>query len=90
MMAEGDRLRDLQMRESRHDRGVMLFGQIDQGGLQGKQQRADIVDRLAQPQPDIGCHLVIARAGGVQAFAGIADQFGQTLLDIQMHVFKIE
>ena len=89
-MAEGDRLRDLQVREARHDRGVMLFGQIDQGSLQGGQQRAQIVDRVAQPKPDVGGDLVIARAGGVQPFAGIADQFGQTFFDIQMHVFEIE
>jgi hypothetical protein len=36
---------------------------------------------LAQVQQDVGDHLVVAAAGGVQAPAGVADELGQSPLD---------
>ena len=48
------------------------------------------VDRVAQPQPHVGRDLVVARAAGVQALAGIADQRGQARLDVEVHVLEVE
>ncbi len=44
----------------------------------------------AQPQPDVGGDLVVARAPGVKALAGVADEVGQPLLDVQVHVLEVE
>ena len=89
-MPERDRLRDLQVREAGHDRAGVLLGQIDQREAQSLQQIADAVDFAAQPQADVGRDLVVARAAGVQALAGIADQRRQARFDVQVHVFQIE
>jgi hypothetical protein len=45
-------------------------------------------DLFAQVKPDIGRHLVIARAPGVEFFTGIADQLGKAGLDVHVHVFE--
>ena len=90
MMAEGDGLGHLQVREPRHDGVGVLLGQINQGALQIGQQAMQQVNLLAQPQADIGRHLVVAGARGVQPLARIAHQFGQPFLDVQVHVFEVE
>ena len=59
-MAEGDRLRHLQMREPRHYCGGVLRGDIDQTQLQRAQQGDDTVNFATQEQADISRHLVIA------------------------------
>jgi hypothetical protein len=89
-MAEGDRLRRLQMREAGHHRRGVMFGQIDQctSGLEVELQNA--IDRIAQPQADIGGDLVVARAAGMQALAGIAHLARQRPLDVEMDVFVIQ
>ena len=70
MMAEGDGLRRLQMREARHDGGGIFLGAVDQRGLQVAQHRLQPVDRVAHPQPEIERDLVVARARGMQPAAG--------------------
>src|SRR5690606_26498129 len=42
-----------------------------------------------QPQADVGGHLVVARAAGVQLLAGDADALGQARLDVHVHVFQV-
>ena len=42
---------------------------------------------MAQPEPDIGGNLVVARAPGVKFFADAADALGQRRFDIHMDVF---
>ena len=90
VMTEGDRLRDLQMGEAGHDRPGVAFGQIDQRALQITEQPHGDVDLGAQPQPDVGGHLVVARARGVQPLAGVARQIGQPFLDVQVNIFQVE
>jgi hypothetical protein len=58
--------------------------------LQLGQQAADHIDLVAQPQAHVGGDLVVARAAGVQALAGIAQQLGQAGLDVQVHVLQVE
>ena len=78
VVAEGHRLRDLQVREARHDeRGVARRpGRAARARSAASSQRMR-VDRVAQPQAHVGRDLVVARAAGVQALAGVADQLGQ-------------
>src|SRR5690606_37598454 len=50
----------------------------------------DQVDLVAQPQADVGGHLVVAAAAGVQLLAGDADAVGQAGLDVHVHVFQVD
>ncbi|MNM67171.1 hypothetical protein D3C81_786910 [compost metagenome] len=90
MVAEGDRLGHLEVGEAGQDGVGVLFGQVQQRAAQGAQQADDVVDLAAQPQADIGGHLVIARAARVQALAGVANQRGQAGFDIQVDVLEVE
>ena len=90
MVAEGDRLRHLQVGEAGHDRVGVLFGQRQQRFLQCTQQGQDLVGGVTQPQANVGGDLVVARAGRVQALAGVADQLGQALLDVEVNILQIQ
>ena len=87
MMAEGHRLGDLEMGEARHHRRGFGLGAVDQRLLQVAHRRVEAVDRGAQPQPQIGRDLVVARARGVKPPGGRPDQLGEPRLDIQVDVF---
>ena len=68
----------------------MLCGLFDQRLLQRRQQLRDAVDLVAQPQAQVGRHLVVAAAAGVQLFSRVADQRGQPRFDVQVHVFECQ
>ena len=70
VVAEGHRLRRLQMREAGHHGGGVRLGLVDQRRLQVGERRRRGVDRVAHPQAEIGRHLVVARARGVQPPGG--------------------
>ena len=89
MVAEGNRLRHLQMGEAGHDGVGVAIGLLDQGTLQFLQTLLQPVERVAHPQPEIGRHLVIARPRRVQPAAGRADQVGEPRLDVEMDVFEL-
>ena len=77
MKAEGHRLRRLQMGEPRHQRSSMLFGAAKQHRLHLGQRGIDRINQLAHPQPEVRCHLVVARPGCVEAARRLANQFGK-------------
>ena len=60
------------------------------GNLGGASERVDLVERSAQPQPDVGRDLVVARAPGVQPLSRLADQIGEALFDVEMNVLQID
>ena len=90
MVAEADRLRDLQMREAGHDGVGVLRGHFDQRELQSFEQFADGVDLVTQPQAHIGSDLVVAAAPGVQTLARVAHQLSQPRFDVQVNVFEFQ
>ena len=90
VVAEGDRLRHLHVREAGQDGVDMAFGQVEQGEAKGAQEAHDVVDGTAHVEADIGRHLIVARAARMQPLAGVADDFGQALFDVQVHVFQVE
>ena len=90
MVAERDRLGDLQVGEARHDGVGVLERNGGERVAQLVQQFDFEVDLVPHPEADVGGDLIVARAAGVQALAGIADQFGQAALDVQVHVFEIK
>ena len=86
--AEGHGLRCLQMGEPRHQRVGMFFGAAQQHGLQAGQRLVHGIDQLANPEPEIGRHLIIARACRMQPTRRLADQLGKPRLDVHMDVFQ--
>ena len=51
--------------------------------------RVERVDRIAHPQPEIGRHLIVARARRVQPAGRLADQRRQARLDVHVHVLEV-
>ena len=89
MVPEGDRLGGLQMRKARHD----PVSVIARAPCQRLLQHAQAIGRFARgahhPELEIGRHLIVARAGGVQTLAGLADTLGQARFDIEVDVFQL-
>jgi hypothetical protein len=83
-------LRDLQVRKARHDEAGVLLGLRGEGADEGDQQLVDLVDFLAQPEAQVGRDLVIARASGMEALAGFADEGGEAPLYVEVNVLGIE
>ncbi len=78
------------MGEARHDgRGVAL-GLRDQRGLEQRDIAVEPVDRLAHVEPEIGRHLVVARARGMEAPGGRTDQLGEPRFDVEMDVLVFD
>ena len=90
VVRERHRLRDLQVREAGQDRLGVLRRELDQRALHVAEQQGDVVDLVAQPQAHVGRDLVVARAAGVQALAGIARELDQARLDVEVHVFELD
>ena len=88
MVAEGDGLRRLQMREARHHHIEMRLRLARQRELQGGERRVGGVDPVAHIELEVGRDLVVARARGVQPPGGLADQRLQAALDVHVHVFQ--
>ena len=88
MVAEGHRLRRLQVGEARHDRVEVGLGLARERELQGGKGRIGAVDPVAHVELEVGRHLVVARAGGVQPPRRLADQLLQPALDVHVHVFQ--
>ena len=78
------------MRKTRHDGVNMLLRQIEQSTLHDSNQNDDFIDGGAHKQPDVGCDLIVTGSPGVQSFASITNQRGQSFFNIQMHIFKIK
>ena len=87
-MAEGHGLRSLQMREARHHRCSMRQRLLGKSFLVGGERGIDRVDGRTDPEPEIGRHLIVARARGMQPSGRRADQFREPALDIHMDVFE--
>ena len=87
-MAERHRLRGLQMGKARHHGRGMLDRPLDQRALERGQRRIQFIDRIADIEAEIGRHLVVARARGMQPACGGTDQFAQPVLDIHVNVLQ--
>ena len=48
----------------------------------------DGIDRFPDPEPEIGRHLIVARARGMQPPRRRADQLGEAALHVHMDVFQ--
>ena len=89
VMAEGDRLGGLQVREARHDRVGMLLGAIEESGDEAGQRLLRSLQLFLHPEAEVERDLVVARAGGVQPAGGRTDQRRQPRLDVHVDVFEL-
>ncbi len=88
-MGEGHRLGHLHVGEARQNGVGVLFGLGVKRPLQFLKPAFCALDGAAHPQAEVGHHLVVARARGVQPSGGGADQFGQPRLDVEMDVLQL-
>ena len=87
VVAEGDRLRDLQVREAGHHQRRRGAPPARAAPARARRRlRVDLVDLVAQPQAHVGGDLVVARARRVQPLAGVARELDQAALDVAVHV----
>jgi len=88
VMAEGDRLRRLQMGEARHHPVGRRLG----AGQQRADQRIKPLDRgvrlIAHPQAEVGRDLIVAAPRRVQTPGRLADDLFQPRLDVHVNVFE--
>ncbi len=89
VVTERDGLGGLQVGEARHDARGMFFSADHQCALQCGQPAVHLINGVAHPEAEIGCHLIIATARGVEAACHRPDQFGQPRLGRHVDVFKV-
>ncbi|EHS49458.1 hypothetical protein PDO_3222 [Rhizobium sp. PDO1-076] len=89
VMAEGHRLGGLEMGEAGHHRVGMFFGAVEEGSDQAAQGLFGLLQLFLDPEAEVERHLVVTRAGRVQAAGGRADQVGKPRLDVHMNVFEL-
>ena len=89
MVAEGHRLRRLQVGEARHHRARRARSASPSSAAWSAPRCASARShRVAHPEAEVGRDLVVARARGVQPAARLADQLGQPRLDVQVDVLE--
>src|SRR3569832_1726695 len=76
VMAEGDRLRDLQVREAGHDGVGLALGKVEQRGLQTLQIGVERIDLIAQKEAQVGRDLVVARTDSMQILEDDTESVG--------------
>src|SRR5438552_17132279 len=76
------------MSEARHDRRRMGFGLPGECALKSGKLTIEIINRVAHIEAKIGRDLVVARACGMKASGGSADQLREPALDIHMNIFE--
>ena len=87
-MGRHHRLGALQVRVAGQDDVRVLIAALDERPLQIEQQAVDVRQRVADVQLEVGRHLVVAAAGGMQFAADVARPRDQRRLDVHMDVFE--
>ena len=89
MMAKAYGLGRLQMGEAGHQAVCMVLGLLQQGVLQRVQLVNDARTGTATIETKIGCHLVVARAGRMQATGRVANNPMKARFNIHVNIFKV-
>ena len=89
MVRGGHRLGALQMSVTRHDRVAGPRGQPDERFLEAPHRGNERRRLVAHPKAQIGCHLIVARTRRVQFGPGRPDFFGQSRLDVHVHILEL-
>jgi hypothetical protein len=86
VVADGDRLRALEVRVARDREGGVAFREVRERGLQGRDRAIEVRARASEPEPQIGRDLVVARTTGVELLREIADEVAESTLDERVDV----
>ena len=86
VVAEGDGLRALQVRVAGQNVALVRPGLLDERREHVLCERNDLARFVAQVHAQVERDLIVARAGGVQLLAEVADARGEHLLDEHMDV----
>ena len=82
-----DGLGALQVGEGGHGGEALVFGHFDEGALEVADFGGEEADGFAAPESDVEGDLVVAGAGGVEFFAGLADALDEGGFDGHVDVF---
>ena len=77
MMAQGHRLRRLQVSKAGHDGMDVFLRAVDQDRLQRLELGIQAVNGIPDPEPEVGGYLIVPGTRRVEASGGLADQFTQ-------------
>ena len=69
------------------DESLLPFGQREKCPLEFLKRSVDAIDRAAAVEPQIGSHLIVAAAGGVELAAGVAETGGQRRFNMEVDIF---
>lgn len=89
MLGQADGLRRLKMGAARQQRVPVLIGPLHEHADQRAQVLRPFIKCGGDKEPEIESHLIVAGAPGVQLLPRRADNFGQTVLDVHVHVFEV-
>ena len=87
-MAERYGLRRLKVSEPGHERVCVLQRFLRQRALIGGKRLVNGIDAVSDPQPKIGCDLVVSRAPGMKPSRDWADKLSQPVLHVHIDVFE--
>ena len=90
VVGEGGGLGPLEVGVARHDGVQVGLGLLHQHLLQVQALGDDLGDLLLDIEAEVGGHLVVAAAGGVQALARVADALGEQGLDVHVDVLVVQ
>ena len=82
------RLGPLRMGIAGQDHVQVAVAAAHEGPLQVDQPLVDLVDRLADPEPQVGRDLIVAAAAGMELAAGVAEPVDQGPLDVHVDIFQ--
>ena len=88
VVAEGDGLRGLQVGEAGHDGIGLALGDVHYRPLQPAERGHHLVGLLSQHETQIGNHLVVARAPGVELLPRFPDAADERGLDVHVDIFE--
>ena len=88
VMGEQHRLGRLDVGRAGQHGVPLALGEVHQRPLQADDPRDEPVHGPPGPQPEVGGHLVVARAAGVQLAAHAADALGEQRLEVHVDVLE--
>ena len=80
---------NLQVRKAGHDGVRIPLSLINQPCSQAGHLTSYALDRGTQVEPDVSSNLIVSRASCMETLAGIANQLGESCLDIHVHIFQL-
>ena len=89
VVGEQHRLGRLDVGRPGQDGRALALGEGDQRALEVQQRDVEPLDRPAQPQPEVGRDLVVARATGVELPGDRADALREGGLEIEVDVLEV-